>query len=119
MLLVEDESLVRELTREILEIFGYKDLEAIDPEDAIRISQSHQGPIHLLLTDVMMPKMDGPSLYSYISGSRPDMKALFMSGYTEHAIVHHGVLKPGVHFLQKPFSAEAVARKVRAVLDSP
>ncbi len=117
VLLVEDESLVRELTREILEIFGYKVLEAIDPEDAIRISQSHQGPIHLLLTDVMMPQMDGPSLYSHLSGSRPDMKALFMSGYTENAIFHHGVLRPGVHFLQKPFSAESIGRKVREVLD--
>jgi CheY-like chemotaxis protein len=117
VLLVEDESLVRELTREILEIFGYKVLEAIDPENAIRISQSHQGPIHLLLTDVMMPKMDGPSLYSHLSGSRPDMKALFMSGYTENAIFHHGVLRPGVHFLQKPFSAESIGRKVREVLD--
>ena len=94
MLLVEDESLVRELTREILEMFGYKILEASGPEDAIRVSESHQGTIHLLLTDVVMPKMDGPSLYSHLLGSRTDMKALFMSGYTENAIVHHGVLTP-------------------------
>ena len=75
--------------------------------DAIRVSESHQGTIHLLLTDVVMPKMDGPTLYAHLLGSRTDMKALFMSGYTENAIVHHGVLRPGVHFLQKPFSAEA------------
>ena len=119
VLLVEDESLVRELTREILEMFGYKILEASGPNSAIRVSESHQGTIHLLLTDVVMPEMDGYSLYERLLGSRTDMKALFMSGYTEYAIVHHGVLKPGVHFLQKPFSAEAVARKVRNVLDSP
>ena len=118
VLLVEDESLVRELTREILEMFGYKILEATDPDDAFRVSESYQGTIHLLLTDVVMPKMDGYSLYEHLLGSRRDIKALFMSGYTEHAIVHHGVLKPGLHFLQKPFNAQAVARKVREALDS-
>jgi CheY-like chemotaxis protein len=119
VLLVEDEPLVRELTREILEMLGYKILEAADPEDAIRASELHQGTIHLMLTDVVMPKMDGSSLYARISPSRPDMKTLFVSGYTEHAIVLHGVLTPGVHFLQKPFSAEAIASKVREVLDAP
>jgi two-component system, cell cycle sensor histidine kinase and response regulator CckA len=118
VLLVEDESLVRELTREILEMFGYRILEATDPEDAIRVSESYQGTIHLLLTDVVMPIMDGYSLYEQLLRLRRDIKALFMSGYTEHAIVHHGVLKPGLHFLQKPFNAQAVARKVREALDS-
>jgi two-component system, cell cycle sensor histidine kinase and response regulator CckA len=119
VLLVEDESLVRELTHEILEMFGYKILPAIDPEDAIHVSESYREPIHLLLTDVVMPKMDGPSLYSHLLGSRKNLKALFMSGYTENAIVHHGVLHAGVHFIQKPFNAEALAQKVREVLDSP
>ncbi len=119
VLLVEDEPLVRELTHEILEMFGYKILAAIGPEDAIRISESYQETIHLLLTDVVMPKMDGPSLYSNLSRSRKNLKALFMSGYTENAIVHHGVLRTGVHFIQKPFNAEALAQKVREVLDSP
>ncbi|MGO9122556.1 MAG: ATP-binding protein, partial [Desulfomonilaceae bacterium] len=119
VLLVEDESLVRELTHEILEMFGYKILAAVGPEDAIGVSESYQEPIHLLLTDVVMPKMDGPSLYSHLLGSRKNLKALFMSGYTENAIVHHGVLRTGVHFIQKPFNAEALAQKVREVLDSP
>ncbi len=119
VLLVEDESLVRELAREILEMFGYKILEATGPEEAIRVSESYEGTIHLLLTDVVMPRMDGPSLYSHLLGSRKNLKALFMSGYTENAIVHHGVLRSGVHFIQKPFRAEAVARKIREVLDSP
>ena len=119
VLLVDDELLVREPIREILEMFGYKVLEATDPDDAIRISESHQGTIHLLLTDVMMPKIDGPTLYSHLLGSRRDIKALFMSGYTENAIVHHGVLRPGVFFLQKPFTGESIVRKVREVLDSP
>ena len=80
VLLVEDESLVRELTREILEMFGYKILEASGPNSAIRVSESHQGTIHLLLTDVVMPEMDGYSLYKRLLVSRTDMKALFMSG---------------------------------------
>ncbi len=119
VLLVEDEPLVRELTHEILEMFGYKILAAIGPDDAIRVSESYKETIHLLLTDVVMPKMDGPSLHLHLLGSRKNLKALFMSGYTENAIVHHGVLRTGVHFIQKPFNAEALAQKVREVLDSP
>lgn len=118
ILLVEDEDLVRDLAREMLEMLGYRVLEAAAPDDAVRLSQQHQGPINLLVTDVVMPKINGSALYARISPSRPDMRVLYVSGYTENAIVHRGVLAPGVHFLQKPFSADAMARKIRHVLDA-
>jgi two-component system, cell cycle sensor histidine kinase and response regulator CckA len=119
ILIVEDENQVRELMCEILRTLGFTVCEAGDGVEAIRVSELHPGPIHLLLTDVVMPKMNGATLYSRLSKLRSEMKALFVSGYTENAIVHHGVLKPGVHFLQKPFTADRLANKVREALDSP
>lgn len=119
LLVVEDEDIVRDLTCEILEMLGYKVLRAGNPEEALKVSTDYEQTIHLLLTDLVMPKMDGSSLFARLSPTRPDMKVVYMSGYTENFIVHHGVLDPGVDFLQKPFTGDILAAKVRSVLDSP
>jgi len=110
---------VRELARELLELNGYTVLEATHGQEALRICRTHDGPIHLMLTDVVMPHMNGHELAETLAPLRPGMKILYMSGYTDDAIVRHGVLEPGTHFLQKPFSSQALADKVRAVLDEP
>jgi CheY-like chemotaxis protein len=117
ILVVEDEETVRTLTCEALELLGYCVLSAQESEQAVVISDGHAGPIHLLLTDVILPKMDGRSLYKELASARPDMKVLYMSGYTDNFIVHHGMLDQGVHFLAKPFNLDALARKVRDVLE--
>jgi len=119
VLVVEDEDAVREVTREMLERLGYVVLEAHRPHEALLIAERHHGPIHLMLTDVVMPELNGHRLAQCVSSERPAMKILYMSGYTDDAIVRHGVLEPGTHFLQKPFSSQALADKVRAVLDEP
>ncbi|MBI4962842.1 MAG: PAS domain S-box protein [Desulfomonile tiedjei] len=118
ILLVEDEPSVLEMTCEILQMLGYNVLEAGDPEDATKSFEQYNRPIHLLLTDVVMPKVNGSVLYSRLTQQNPELKVLYVSGYTENAIVRHGVLKPGVNFLQKPFTALTLARKVREVLDA-
>ena len=92
-------------------------LAARDPEDALRLIDGFGGRIHLLLTDVVMPKMSGRELASRLAPARPDMKVLYMSGYTDDAILHHGVLDPGFAFLAKPFTPGALASKVREVLE--
>jgi DNA-binding NtrC family response regulator len=117
ILIVEDEDQVRELGAEALEMLGYLVLTASSAEDAIAVSSGHPGPIHLLLSDVVLPQMDGWSLFEVIGSKRHGMKSLFVSGYTENFIVHHGVLDPGVNFLSKPFSVDSLARKVREILD--
>jgi PAS domain S-box-containing protein len=117
ILLVEDDSGVRELTRRVLTGRGYSVLEAQDGQEAMLVSTHHPGPIHLLLTDVIMPGISGRALASRLARARPDLRVLFMSGYSDEAIVHHGVLEEGVAFLQKPFSAAALTGKVRQVLD--
>ena len=117
VLLVEDEADVRELTRELLERLGYTVLEASRPTDARQIARQHVGLIDLLLTDVIMPRMSGRTLAETIAAERPEAKILFMSGYTDDAIVRHGVLEPDTDFLQKPFTAQALATKVREILD--
>ena len=119
VLVVEDEEIVRQLTAEVLETLGYTVLQCRDPEEAKRVSAMHGGPIHLLLTDVVLPQMDGKSLFGFLSPLFPDMRVLYVSGYAENAIVHHGVLDAGVKFLQKPFTVESLAKKVREVLDEP
>ena len=116
VLLVEDEEHVRHVAREFLEIRGYSVLEAKNGEDALQIAHSHPGPIHLLLTDVVMPGMNGRELWQRLSW-RPEMKVLFMSGHPENAIVQHGTLEPGVMYLQKPFTLNALTHKVREVLN--
>jgi CheY-like chemotaxis protein len=118
VLLCEDEVMVRQLVRTVLEMQGYTVLEASDGASALRAAAEHTGPIHLLLTDVVMPGgMSGKDVAEQISALRPDVKILFMSGYTDDAIVHHGVLEEGTAFIHKPFVPTALARKVREVLD--
>jgi CheY-like chemotaxis protein len=116
-LLVEDEDAVRTLAREILDSAGYQVLEGLTPEDALAVAAAHAGPIHLVLTDVILPRISGRQLAEALRSSRPEARVLFTSGYTDDAISHHGILEPGVHFLQKPFTRAALLRKVREVLD--
>ena len=118
ILLVEDDERVRELARLTLEHQGYVVLEASDGQEALRLANEHGGPIHLLLTDVVMPGMSGQTLSQRLALTQGNLKTLFVSGYPDEAVAHHGVLEPGVAFLQKPFGPMALARKVRAVLDS-
>ena len=118
VLLAEDEELVRKLACKILSAYGYQVLEAAEADAALLICESHSGPIHLLITDVIMPGMSGRALASRLTELRPDTKVLFMSGYTDDAIVHHGVLDEGTNFIQKPFSTDVLAIRVREVLDA-
>ncbi len=117
LLLVEDEISVREFTRDILVAQGYQVLSAVDGEEALQVAKTHDGPIHLLVTDVVMPRMSGRELADLLEPSRPEMRVLYVSGYTDDAIVRHGVLAEGIQFLSKPFGMDALAHKVRAVLD--
>ncbi len=117
VLLVEDERGVRELVAEMLKQQGYHVLKAADAMEALRISEQHKGAIHVLVTDVIMPQMSGRQLVDRLVPVRRDMKVLYLSGYTENTVVHHGVLESGVDFLGKPFTQEALAKKVREVLD--
>jgi PAS domain S-box-containing protein len=119
ILLVEDEAGVRDLARVVLQRQGYTVLEAADGQQAVQLADGHSGPIHLLLTDVVMPGSNGKTLAQNLIQTHPEMSVLFMSGYTNEAIAHHGVLEPGVAFLQKPFHPMTLARKVRKVLDNP
>jgi len=118
ILVLEDEARVRKLVCEVLAARGYHVLEAVRGEEAIRMATEHQGRIHLLLTDVVMPEMSGPQALEQIRARQPNMKVLFMSGYTDEAMVHHGIPDSGAPFLQKPFLPETLARKVREVLAS-
>src|SRR6266705_363789 len=117
VLLAEDEQLVRVLARKVLEQAGYTVLVAAGGAEALEIARRHDGPIHLLLTDVVMPEMSGRELMHRITQVRPDTRVLYMSGYADEAIAHHGVLDPGTAFMQKPFTPGTLATKVRAVLD--
>ena len=119
VLLVEDAGRVREVVREILEINGYDVLEARHGADALEISGRHRGRIDLMVTDVVMPEMSGRELAQRLAPLRPDMRVLYMSGHTDDAIVRHGVLDAGIAFISKPFTPDALAAKVRAVLDAP
>jgi len=118
VLLVEDDQSVRDLANRLLKQQGYSVLEAANGEEALRLAQDTAGErIHLLLTDVVLPQMGGKELADQLKISRPDLKILYTSGYTDYAIVHHGVLNSGTHFLQKPFSLKTLSQKVREALD--
>jgi PAS domain S-box-containing protein len=117
ILLVEDEAGVRMLARTVLEAKGYTVLEARHSEEALALSGQHAGPIHLMVSDVVMPGMSGRELAERVKSARPNMKVLYVSGYTDDAVVRHGVLESGTAFLQKPFTPNALARKVRETLD--
>jgi PAS domain S-box-containing protein len=118
VLLVEDEKAVRSLAREVLECRGYHVLETAGAMEALEVAKRRKEHIHLLLTDVVMPQMGGRELAQQLARLHPETKVLFMSGYADNAVVHHGVLDPGTALLQKPFTAQALARKLREVLDS-
>jgi two-component system, cell cycle sensor histidine kinase and response regulator CckA len=118
VLLVEDEASVRQASRQFLARSGYIVLEASDGEDALLVSRKHRGPIHLMVTDVVMPRMGGPRLAERLAEERLDMKVLFVSGYAENTVLQHGKIDVATRFLQKPFSLKALARKVREVLEA-
>jgi len=118
VLVVEDEAAVRALIRDILEGSGYSVLTASDGEDAQKIGRGHEAPIHLILTDVVMPKMGGREAAQSLAPHLPGVKVLYMSGYTNDTIVRQGVLDPDIPFLEKPFTPDALLRKVRGVLDA-
>jgi two-component system, cell cycle sensor histidine kinase and response regulator CckA len=118
ILLVEDDDMVRNLVRETLERQGYKVLDSAGPLEARRIAERHRGPIQLLIADVVMPKISGRELAEQMVRQRPSIKVLYMSGYTDSAVVNSGILKREVAFLQKPFTPAALVEKVREVLEN-
>jgi PAS domain S-box-containing protein len=119
VLLVEDEAMVRNLVQKVLTANGYTVLVAANGRDAERVAAAHEGHIHLLMTDVVLPGLNGRQIAQLLIAARPGIRVLYLSGYTNNAIVHHGVLEPDFAFLQKPFAPAVLGRKVREVLDSP
>jgi DNA-binding NtrC family response regulator len=117
ILLVEDERQVRALLVEVLQESGYRVLEAPDADVAFRVCEQHTGPIHLLLTDVVLPRMSGRQLAEQLIAMRPGMSLLYMSGYMDDSVIPDGVLDSGIAFLQKPITLNALLTKVRQVLD--
>jgi len=117
VLIVEDEEAVRALAKTALARKGYRVLEAANGGEALLLCESERAPIHLLVTDVVMPSLGGADLARRLAPLRPDMKVLFISGYADQAAARHGTIEPGAAYLEKPFSLDALARKVREVLD--
>jgi two-component system, cell cycle sensor histidine kinase and response regulator CckA len=119
VMVVEDTEAVRELACRILERHGYRVLQAENGEAALLLAGDGDIVVDLLLTDVVMPGMNGRELYLLLAAQRPGVRVLFMSGYTDDVIAHHGVLEQGVAFIQKPFTVDDFSRKVREALDGP
>jgi CheY-like chemotaxis protein len=120
LLVVEDEPSVCHLADNILTNQGYTVLRAMNGQEALRVAREHKGlPIRLVITDVIMPQMGGKVMAEWLKSNNPNLKILFTSGYTDEAIVHYGVLDPGVAFLSKPYTPAALTRKVREILDTP
>ncbi len=117
-MLVEDDEAVRLLARVTLTRAGYRVIEAGNPKVGLRVATTFDGPIHLLVSDVVMPESEGAPLFDRLRPNRPGLRVLYMSGYADEAVVRHGVLVEGTPFLQKPFSPLALAQKVREVLDA-
>ena len=118
VLLVEDEEIVRKITKRLLEENGYNVLQAGSGEEAIRVFTRFKEPIHLLITDVVMPMLSGKDVADQIESVHPETKVLYMSGYTDEAIVHHGIVDADIEFIQKPFTERGLTRKIREILDS-
>lgn len=118
ILVAEDEAGVRSLTREVLEKYGYRVLEAANGEEALAVSDQHPGTVDLLLSDVVMPRMGGPELAQALLQRRPSVKVLYMSGYTDHPLVRLGVVDAGVAFLQKPFTPTLLVSRIRELLET-
>jgi two-component system, cell cycle sensor histidine kinase and response regulator CckA len=119
IMVVEDNAMLRDMAQKILERHGYNVLVAGNGEDCLQRLTTHDGPVHLLLTDVVMPEMNGRELYARLAPLRPDLKVLYMSGYTDNVILQHGVLEADIDFIQKPFSVQGLANKIRMILDRP
>jgi PAS domain S-box-containing protein len=119
ILLAEDQPEVRSIASAVMQRYGYTVLEAANGDEALRLIKTYRGHIHLLLSDVVMPAMNGPELARRVKAEHRGIRVLFASGYTDDAIVRHGVLDPGVAFLQKPFTPTALLKKIREVLDAP
>ena len=120
ILVIDDEAAQRESLAGYLQKQGYRVLTAHNADGALLICEQHEGPIHLMVTDVVMPGgASGRELAERLTSLRPEAKVLYISGYTADAIVHHGVLEPDIAFLQKPFTPDVLARKVREVIDTP
>ena len=117
ILLAEDDEMVRTLVRVTLENEGYKVLESADPVEARKVADRHRGTIHLLISDVVMPKLSGRELAEQLLARRPGLKILYMSGYTDDAVLNSGIMQQDVAFIQKPFSSDALKEKVREVLE--
>jgi two-component system, cell cycle sensor histidine kinase and response regulator CckA len=117
VMVVEDEPAIMKISKMMLQMLGYQVLTASTPTEAIRSAQEYPGPIHLLITDVVMPEMNGCDLANQLQSFNPGIKVLFMSGYTANVIAHHGLLDKSVHFIQKPFSKNEIAAKIRQILE--
>ncbi|HEX9365174.1 MAG TPA: response regulator, partial [Vicinamibacterales bacterium] len=119
ILLVEDQPEVRAVIRNALARYGYVVLDAAGGPEALAMLEKFDGEVHLLLTDVVMPGMSGRALADWLLVSRPSLRVLYTSGYTDDTIVHHGVLEAGIAFIQKPFTPSVLLKRVRDILDAP
>jgi CheY-like chemotaxis protein len=116
VLLVEDDEMVRDFAGRVLESYGYHVLATADGQEALEVAARFEGPIELLVTDVVMPNLSGPDLWRELGQLRPELRVLYISGYPDEELGHHGVLTEGIHFLPKPFKVEQLAEKVREAL---